>query len=179
MKKILILIGAMSIVACSSTIPNAGNYTTVMNQPNVKSGNQVDVSTTKLNQQAWRDLEVSHATSILVDKSGNMIPHGATGEGYLFIRANIVNEGNTPTQANWRCKFYNSAGLVIGDDENDQVADKFNKTGLGWHSMVVYPVASSIHTDEANLIRCVAPSKLATQFKIEVHDRANDVTLYN
>lgn len=174
--KSILIPAVITLTACSTT-PNADNYTKVMNQPVVSNGAQVEAQTTQLNKAAWRELKIAQAVSTRINKAtGEPIPSQTSGEGYLYVRASIVNEGDSPVQANWRCKFYNSSGIPFGDDENDLTAT--SKTGLGWHTMIAYPVKASSQTDDANIVRCIAPSKLATQFKIEVHDTSNDVTIY-
>lgn len=176
MKLKLIFLGLVSlglVVACSSTT-TADNYTQTMNHPEVQNGAVGDKAEKKLNQKAWNNMEVANITSTRVSKDGKYAYNHA--EGYLYIRANVVNEGDKPSQAKWRCKFYDSNGIVIGDDENHKPAT--TDTGLGWHTMLAYPVNASSHTDEENLIRCIAPSKLATEFRVEVHDTANDITIH-
>ncbi|MDD3265813.1 MAG: hypothetical protein PHC75_01365 [Burkholderiales bacterium] len=170
---ILSIVSLGAIVACSSA-PTADNYSQTMNEPAVQNGAVNSKGDKKLNEKAWNNLEVANITSTHVSKDGSYAYNKT--EGYLFIRANIVNEGDSPAQAKWRCKFYDSNGIAVGDDDNNKPAT--NETGIGWHTMLAYPVAASSHTHEENLIRCVAPSKLATEFRVEVHDTANDVTVY-
>lgn len=172
-KLLSVLFLPICIISCSST-PKASNYTKVMNQPEVQSSGVSDVGEKKLNKAAWNDLEIAHATATRRLKDGSYA--NSPQDGYLYVRASIVNEGDRPVQAKWRCKFYDSNNIVIGDDENDLPAT--SSKGLGWHTMLAYPVKSSSHTDEANLVHCIAPSKLATEFRVEVHDTANGVLVY-
>ena len=178
MKKItqltLSVSSALLIVGCSTT-PTAKNYSEYMNQPNVKNGEVQNADNKALNKPAWNDLKISNATSVRRDLDGNYANN--PNKGYLFVRANIVNEGTTPVQAKWRCKFYDSNNITLEDEQNDENAK--SATGLGWHTMVAYPVTAKSHVNEANLVHCVAPTPLATEFRVEVHDTANDITTYN
>ena len=51
-------------------------------------------------------------------------------------------------------------------------------TGLGWHTMVVYPLSSKSQTADANVINCKAIDNQAVESRIEFHDTSNDITIY-
>lgn len=173
--KLGILVASIAVLGACSSTPNADNYQKVMNQPVVQNdGVNGDKAAKQLNKTAWNELKTANIVATRVDKAGNYAA-GSAG-GYLYVRANIVNEGEKPVQANWRCKFYDSNGIAIGDEQNNQRATE--DLGLGWHTMLAYPVTAKSQTDEANLVRCIAPSKLATDFRVEVHDTSNDITVY-
>lgn len=173
--KLSVVASSILLVVGCSTTPNAKNYAEYMNQPDVKNGDVQNVATKQLNKPAWNDLKISNASSVRRDLDGNYA--NDPNKGYLFVRANVVNEGKTPVQAKWRCKFYDSNNIALNDEENDQTAT--TETGLGWHTMVAYPVTAKSQVNEANLVRCIAPTPLATEFRVEVHDTANDITTYN
>lgn len=173
-KTLLCCAASLSLLACSSTT-NAGNYVQTMNQPAAQGGEIKDASTVTLNAKAMNSLK------LVVPRQFELNPDGSytitsRGTGTLFVRATVINEGTRTVQAKWRCKFYDANAMPIGDVENQQVAT--NPTGLGWHSMVVYPVNSKGVTDDENYISCSAPTKRAVEFRIELHDMTNDVTLY-
>ncbi|MEN9945783.1 MAG: hypothetical protein RLZZ293_169 [Pseudomonadota bacterium] len=170
---LLALISCLGISACSTT-PNADNYTKKMNQPTVLNGAEADKEAKQLNKPAWNELKLANIVSYRINPEGNYAED--IKNGYLYIRANVINQGDNPSQAKWRCKFYDSNGVTIADSENSLPAN--SAMGLGWHNMLVYPIKNKSQTDDANLITCVAPNKLATDFRIEVHDTANDITIY-
>lgn len=171
--KITSLALAIPLVCCASK-PTADNYAKYMNQPEVQNGDVSKISEKKLNQQAWNSVEITKMTSVrrFADGSYSSDPQ----QGLLYVRAVLVNEGDQPIQGHWRCKFYDSNNLPVNEDENNQIAN--SDTGLGWHTMVVFPVTAKSQRDDANVIRCIAPSKYATNYRIEFHDTANDITEY-
>lgn len=175
LNKLLILgtlIGAM--VGCSST--HSGNYVDKMNQPQIQAGETKDRDDAKLNPDAWKELNITkNSTNIWVDEHGDIVHNRA--DGYMFMRASIVNEGDNAVEIKWRCKFYTAQGYPIGEEEYNKTATE--TTGLGWHREIIWPVKSTMHTDDANVMKCVSPSKRATNGKFEVHDLADDITIYN
>ncbi|AUR52160.1 hypothetical protein [Aquella oligotrophica] len=170
---LLILVSGIIATGCSTT-PSADNYGKYMNQPEVQNGDEGKINEKKLNQQAWSEVEITKMTSVrrMADGSYSNNPH----EGLMHVRAVLVNEGDRPIQGHWRCKFYDSNNLPLNEEENNRNAS--HDEGLGWHTMVVYPVKSKSQRDDANVIKCMAPSKLATNYRIEFHDTSNDITEY-
>jgi hypothetical protein len=166
-------ITGLILVGCS-TAPTVNNYSTYMNQPTVKNGDSGTIENKQLNKPAWNELEVAgmHSYRQMPDGSYAYNPH----DGLLYVRASVVNSGTTPVQAKWRCKFYDSNNIPLYDEQNDERAT--SAMGLGWHTMIAYPLKSKSQTDDANLIRCVAPEARATEYRIEAHDTANDITIY-
>ena len=172
-KRIIILGSGLLLMGCS-TAPTVNNYTTYMNEPVVKHGDDSPIADKLLNKPAWNEIKVAGMQSYRKLDDGSYADKPQ--DGILNVRATIVNSGKSPVQASWRCKFYDSNNVALEDDLNDERAT--TTAGLGWHTMVVYPLTSKSQTDEANLIRCVAPDAAATNYRIEVHDTANDVTVY-
>ncbi|MDQ5920683.1 MAG: hypothetical protein QG673_739 [Pseudomonadota bacterium] len=178
-KKIaLVTLALGALVGCSSTI-NSDNYTQKMNQPQIQGGDQVKAEDLKLNPNGWNQLDVTkNAHKVMMDSNGDyQIATDPKTNGYWMINANIINNSKKATQVKWRCKFYDGIGRTIGGNDNNQLATAEN--GLGWHTMVIYPVNSKMMTDDANSIMCVSPTNKAIDGKLEVHDMANDVTVYN
>ena len=173
-KILAICIATGSMVACSST--NSDNYVEKMNQPQTQGGDSADRDTIKLNPDAWNNLDVTRNTShIYVNKDGEPVVGNETG--YLFLRGNVVNHNDKAVEIKWRCKFYSTSGMPFGDSENNMRAT--HEMGLGWHTMIVHPIKSKRMTDDANVIRCVSPYSKATEGKLEVHDMADDITIFN
>lgn len=165
---------ASSIIGCSSI--NSDNYVQKTNQPQIQGGDTADRAAIKLNPTAWNNLDVTKNTAdVRVTKDGERVVGNETS--YLLLRANVVNNGDQAAEVKWRCKFYLANNIPLGDSENNKVAT--DETGLGWHTMIVYPVKSKAMVDDANVIMCVSPYTKATSGKIEVHDMSNDVTIYN
>lgn len=170
---LVILTASLLTIGCSTT-PSASNYGKYMNQPEIQNGDEAKIDEKKLNQKAWSEVEITKMTSVrrMADGSYATNPH----EGLMHVRAVLVNEGDRPIQGHWRCKFYDSNNLPLNEEETNQNAT--SDEGLGWHTMVVYPVKSKSQRDDANVIKCVAPSKLASNYRIEFHDTSNDITEY-
>lgn len=166
-------IASLSLIACSTTT-NAGNYVSQMNQPAPQGGDVNKIQDMTLNPAAMNSLKMVYARNFELLSDGNYALN--RGDGTIFLRASVINEGKNTVQAKWRCKFYDGVGIPIGDTENKQAAT--TPTGLGWHIMVVYPVNSKSITDDENVISCVAPTKRAVEGRIELHDMTNDITLY-
>lgn len=173
-KTLLCCAGSLSLLACSSTT-NAGNYIQTMNQPAPQGGDVKDVKDITLNPNSMNSLKLVVPRNFELNQDGSYTLT-KRGTGTLFVRASVINEGTRVVQAKWRCKFYDANAMPIGDVENQQVAT--DPTGLGWHTMPVYPVNSKGITDDENYISCAAPTKRAVEFRIELHDMTNDVTLY-
>lgn len=168
-----------SLIGCSNNTINADNYSQKMNQPQIAGGDQAKAEDLKLNPNAWNQLDITkNAHKVMMTPDGDY--HVATDpskNGYWMINANVINHGSKATQVKWRCKFYDGIGRTIGGNDNNQLAS--NEHSLGWHTMVIYPVNSKMMTDDANSITCVSPTNKAVDGKLEVHDMANDVTVYN
>jgi hypothetical protein len=145
-----------------------------MNQPTPQGGDVKDIKVATLNPGSMNSLKMVYARNFELLPDGNYALN--RGDGTIFIRATVINEGTTAVQAKWRCKFYDGVGMTLGDVENKKVAT--DPTGLGWHVTVIYPVNSKSITDDENIISCVAPTKRAVEGRIELHDMTNDVTLY-
>lgn len=171
--KYLTMIMVCALTACSSE-PTAENYAEVMNTPTIKSGESSEIDANLANKNAWNEVTVTQMTAVRRLPDGHYAPDA--NMGVLTVRAVLVNEGDTPVQGNWRCRFFDSNGLPLYEDENNLVAK--TPTGLGWHRMIVYPVKSRMQTDEANVIRCQAEDTLATDYRVEFHDTSNDVKVY-
>ena len=175
MKIKLFSVVAISVLlaACSSRV-TPSNYNESMNAPDVKSGATDSIDSQVANKRGWNKVEVTQMTSVRRLADGNY----ATGstQGMLTVRAVIVNAGDSPVQGNWRCMFYDSNNLPLYEEASNQVAT--TSTGLGWHRMIVYPVASGTQTADANVINCKADDSLATNYRVEFHDTGNDVTVY-
>jgi hypothetical protein len=164
---------ALALAGCTGT-PSAGNYSEVMNTPDVKSGAKADAEDKIANKRAWNEIEVTQITAVKRSEDG----HYATdpNKGVLNVRAVLVNSGDSPVQGNWRCRFFDSNGIPLYEDASNEVAT--SPQGLGWHRMIVYPVKSRMQTDEANEIRCKAADSFATEYRVEFHDTSNDITIY-
>lgn len=174
-KKIIVasLILAGGLFGCSSV---ADNYHQQMNQPQVQASDSKDRNEVKLNPDAWKNLDITRNTAnIWIDKNGD-VAHNRE-DGYMFMRAGIINQGDKAVEIKWRCKFYSAQGIPLGEEDYNKTAT--DDTGLGWHRMILWPVKSTAHTDDANVMRCVSPSKRATDGRFEVHDLADDMTIYD
>lgn len=173
-RRIISLLVAALVVGCSTTT-TAANYHEQMNQPTVQAGMTKDKDEAKLNPRSWKEIEITQNSSDQwVDEDGDTVLDHK--QGYLFMRASVVNENTRPIEVKWRCKFYNSTNHPIAEEEYNKTAT--TTTGLGWHREIIYPVTASHHTDDANVLKCVSPSKRAVTGKFEVHDLADDIVVY-
>lgn len=168
-----VVITAATLASCSST-RTASNYNSTMNTPDVKSGASDSIDGQMANKRAWNAVTVTQMTSTRRTADGNYASDA--NQGVLTVRAVLVNEGDTPIQGNWRCRFFDSNGLPLYEDASNQNATTAD--GLGWHRMVVYPVKANMQTDDANVVNCKAENNLATNYRVEFHDTSNDVTVY-
>jgi hypothetical protein len=164
---------AAVLAGCSST-RTADNYNSTMNAPDAKSGTSESMSSQLANKRAWNAIEVTQMTSVRRLADGNYAPDN--NSGVLTVRAVLVNSGDTPTQGNWRCNFFDSNNLPLYEDASNEIAT--SATGLGWHRMIVYPVNSRSQTVDANVVNCKAADNLATNYRVEFHDTSNDITIY-
>ncbi len=169
----LVALATMTLVACTPK-PTVNNYVTYMNAPPVKSGDVGSVNNQVLNKSAWNSVAITQMTSIRKLPDGSYTQDQT--QGVLTVRAVLVNSAATPVQGNWRCKFYDSNNLPLDEDATNQMAT--TPDGLGWHTMVVFPVDLKSQTDQPNVINCKATTPLATNYRIEFHDTANDITIY-
>lgn len=170
----LAVAATLALAGCSST-PSASNYNSYMNSPTVKNGDVGQVDSQIANKAGWNAVQVTQMASVRKLPDGSYATNPA--EGLLTVRAVLVNSGTSPVQGNWRCKFYDSNNMPLYEDLSNAVAK--NDKGLGWHRMVVYPLSSKSQTDDANVVNCVAPDSLATNYRVEFHDTSNDITVYN
>lgn len=184
MKIRLLFVGLASLlVAACATTPDADNYNQYMNDPNVQHGASGNVDSMMSNQAAWNNVTITKMTSVrrMPTKPGehHSDSNYAAGPstGLLTVRAVLVNSGNKPAQGNWRCRFFDSNGLPLYEKQSNQPAK--TPMGLGWHSMVVYPVTSKTQTADANVINCQALDAKATTYRVEFHDTQNDITVYH
>ncbi len=175
MKLQLLSIACASVLlaSCAST-PTANNYNTYMNNPTAQAGAAADVNGQISNQAAWNAVKVTQMTEVRRTKTGGYATNPS--EGLLTVRAVLVNTGNAPIQGNWRCRFFDSNNLPLYETQSDQPAQ--TDKGLGWHTMVVYPLQSKSQTSDANVINCQATTPLATNYRVEFHDTSNDITVY-
>jgi hypothetical protein len=162
------------ILAGCTTKPTVNNYNTYMNSPEVKSGSSGAIDAQIANKAAWNDIKITEMSLHRTLKEGSYSTDST--QGVLTVRANLVNSGNTPVQGNWRCNFFDSNNLPLYADSNNQVA--LNEQSLGWHRMIVYPLSSKSQIYDANVIHCKADDSLATNYRVEFHDTANDITVY-
>jgi hypothetical protein len=175
--KNLLAIGVVmtvAVLAGCSTTRTAGNYNSSMNAPDAKSGDSQSIDSQVANKSAWNTVEVTQMTSLRRLADGNYAPDA--NSGMLTVRAVLLNSGDTPTQGNWRCLFFDSNNLPLYEDASNQVAT--TATGLGWHRMIVYPVKAKMQTVDANVVHCQAADNLATNYRVEFHDTSNDITVY-
>ena len=171
--KLLALVAAVALAACSSK-PTANNYNSYMNTPEVKSGASGSIDSQIANKAAWNKVEVTQLSLRRTLPDGSYSSDST--QGVLTVRATLVNSGDTPVQGNWRCHFFDSNGISLYEAENKQVAS--DDVGLGWHRMILYPLQSKTQTYDANVINCKAIDSLATEYRVEFHDTANDITIY-
>ncbi|MBX9704754.1 MAG: hypothetical protein K5Q00_00740 [Gammaproteobacteria bacterium] len=174
LKLSLIALASLVMAGCTTT-PTASNYSQYMNDPQVQGGGSGDASAQIVNKAAWNNVQATQMTSVrrMPDGSYSTDPSA----GVLTVRAVILNSGTQPAQGNWRCRFFDSNNMPLYETKSNQQAK--TPTGLGWHSMVVYPVASKSQTDDANVINCQAADSKAVNYRIEFHDTENDITVYS
>jgi hypothetical protein len=170
---IAVLVASLSLVACSSK-PTANNYNDYMNAPTLKSGATGSVDSQIVNKPGWNKIEATQISLVRTFPDGSYATDPS--QGVLTVRATLVNTGNSPVQGNWRCNFFDSNHMKLYEAESNQVAT--TDTGLGWHRMIVYPLQSKNQTYDANVINCKASDSLATNYRVEFHDTANDITVY-
>jgi hypothetical protein len=164
-------------VVLAGCIPNptASNYNDYMNTPQAKAGTTATIDGQLANKAAWNKIEVTQMSLLRTLPDGSYAQDNT--QGMLTVRATLVNSGDTPVQGNWRCKFYDSNNLPLYESESNKIATDPN--GIGWHqNMIVYPLKSKSQTDDANVINCKAQDSRATNYRVEFHDTANDVTIY-
>jgi hypothetical protein len=171
--KALALVPTLFLAACSST-PTVDNYHKQMNTPQLKSGSAGAVDDQVVNKAGWNKIAVTQMSSHRTLEDG----HYSTdpSQGVLTVRASLVNDGTTPVQGNWRCKFYDSNNMPLYETASNQVAT--DSDSLGWHRMIVHPLKSKSQTHESNVVYCKALDPYAVNYRIEFHDTANDITVY-
>jgi hypothetical protein len=167
------LVSALFLAACS-TKPTVNNYNTYMNTPEVKSGSASSIDGQLANKPGWNAIKVTEMSLHRTLPDGSYATDAT--HGVLTVRANLINSGDTPVQGNWRCIFFDSNNLPLYETQSNQVTTEAQ--GLGWHLMVVYPLSAKSRTYDANVINCKAADPLATNYRVEFHDTANDITVY-
>jgi hypothetical protein len=182
LRLLALAVASTMLVGCATT-PTADNYQSYVNDPNIQHGASGNIDSMMSNQAAWNNIKITQMTSVRRMPSQAGQHHSdanyATGPstGLLSVRAVLVNSGEKPAQGNWRCRFFDSNGMPLYEKQSNQTAT--TATGLGWHSMVVYPLTSKTQTADANVIHCQAGDSKATTYRIEFHDTQNDITVYH
>lgn len=171
---VLTLCSSLFLASCAST-PNADNYGQYMNDPQAAHGASGDIDSQLANKAAWNNIKATEMTSVRRLANGNYST--SPSQGMLTIRAVLVNSGNKPAQGNWRCRFFDSNNLPLYEKQSNQPAT--TSDGLGWHEMVVYPIALKSQTADANVIHCKAIDSKAVTSRVEFHDTSNDITVYH
>ncbi len=173
--KLVSLLGMTLVMTGCATTPNVSNYEQYMNEPQVQHGGAGSIDAQISNQKAWNAVKVAQMTSVRRLPDGNYSTNPS--KGLLTVRAVLINSGQQPTQGNWRCRFFDSNNLPLYAQKSSQSAT--TPTGLGWHSMVVYPITSKTQTADANVIHCQALDSKAVNYRVEFHDTQNDITVYH
>lgn len=183
-----IVVSLATLFGCSSpATPQQTEYIQYQAKTNSvekSSGENVDVAKATLLPENMKndknELKVIYARqkeiNIHADEDSEEAMVFKQGSGHMSFRGVIELVGDKPALADWRCKFYDVNGDDLYEAENNSIAK--STTGLGWHRIKVYPRSSKANRHEDSVFKCIAPSTAAVKAQVEVHDTANDITVY-